>query len=436
MKNQKQGWIVVLVLMMAYVFSFVDRNIVILLVEVMKKDMNLSDTKVSLLLGASFALFYSILGIPLGRLADVYSRKKIIAVGIALWSIMTAVCGLAKNYGQLFLARMGVGVGEAALSPAAYSIISDYFPKEKLATAISVYSLGIYIGSALAYVGGGYLIGILSEMDNFNLPIVGEIYAWQFVFVIVGLPGLLMAALVLLIKEPERQGENAGEVLPFKEVWAYLKEHGRTFFLLCAAFAFFYVAVYATSSWIPTYLIRIHGLSEERVGIIAGVGLLLFPAIGVLSSGFIADKWTAQGVPNAKIRWSLWATLFFIPATAVYPFMPTTTSTLIALIPYGILVSATVGVAAAAIQEIMPNRMRGVASALLILAQNLVGLTLGPTGVALLTDYVFQDEMALGWSLVIMSVSSLSIATVLFYFALRSAGKDEAQEVGENILDS
>jgi len=433
MNNQKQGWVVVLVLMMAYVFSFVDRNIVILLSEVMKKDMGLSDTKVSLLVGASFALFYSILGIPLGRLADVYSRKKIIAVGIALWSIMTAVCGLAKNYGQLFLARMGVGVGEAALSPAAYSMISDYFPKEKLATAISVYSLGIYIGSALAYIGGGYLISILSDMDNLNLPLIGEIYAWQLVFVIVGLPGLLMALLVLLIKEPQRQSEQGEEALPFQAVWTYLKENGQTFFLLCAAFAFFYVAVYATSTWIPPYLIRVHGLSEARVGIIAGVGLLLFPAIGVLSSGFIADKWTAKGIPNAKIRWSLWATIFFIPATSIYPFMPTTTSTLIALIPYGILVSATVGVAAAAIQEIMPNRMRGVASALLILAQNLLGLTLGPTGVALLTDYVFQDELALGWSLVIVSASALSIATVLFYFALKSADRIEVQE---NILDS
>lgn len=433
MNHQKKGWIVVLVLMLAYVFSFVDRNIVILLVEVMKKDMGWSDTKVSLLLGASFALFYSILGIPLGRLADVYSRKKIIAVGVALWSLMTAVCGLAKNYGQLFLARMGVGVGEAALSPAAYSMISDYFPKEKLATAISVYSLGIYIGSALAYVGGGYLIGILSEMDNILLPIVGEIYAWQLIFIIVGLPGLLMAGLVLFIQEPERQGNQAKEVLPFKEVWAYLKEHGQTFFLLCGAFAFFYVGVYATSSWIPTYLVRIHGLSEERVGIIAGVGLLLFPAIGVLVSGYIADKWTARGVPNAKIRWSLWATILFIPATIIYPFMPSTTATLYALIPYGLLVSATVGVAAAAVQEIMPNRMRGIASALLILAQNLLGLTLGPTGVALLTDYVFQDEMALGWSLVIVAAVALLIATLFFALALRSARE---APVLEEVLDS
>lgn len=437
MNNPKQGWLVVFILMLAYVFSFVDRNIVNLLIEPMKADMHLSDTQVSLLLGASFALFYSILGIPLGRLADVHNRKKIIAVGVALWSIMTAVCGIAKNYGQLFLARMGVGVGEAALSPAAYSIISDYFPKEKLATAISVYSLGIYIGSALAYGGGGYLIGYLTKMDDIVLPLFGEIFAWQLVFFIVGLPGLLMAGLVLLIKEPARQGNQSHEALPMKEVWIYLRTNGRVFFLLCGGFAFFYVAVYATSTWIPTYLMRVQGMSLERVGMVTGIGLLVLPAIGVLISGRVADSWTAKGVPNAKIRWSFVATLLFIPATALFPLMPNTTSTLYALIPYGILVSATVGVAAAAVQEIMPNRMRGVASSILILSQNLLGLTLGPTGVGLLNDFVFKDSMALGWSLLIVSTSALCVAALFFYAALKVVPeKIVLEKVGmEDILD-
>lgn len=434
MNNQKQGWLVVIILMFAYVFSFVDRYIVNLLVEPMKADMGLSDTQVSLLLGASFALFYSILGIPLGRLADVHNRKKIIAIGVALWSVMTAVCGIAKNYGQLFLARMGVGVGEAALSPAAYSIISDYFPKEKLATAISVYSLGIYIGSALAYGGGGYLIGFLSKMDNVVLPLFGEIYAWQLVFFIVGLPGLLMAGLVLMIQEPARQGHESHAAIPMSEVWTYLRTHGRVFFLLCGGFAFFYVAVYATSTWIPAYLMRVQGMSLETVGMVTGGGLLVLPAIGVLISGWFADNWTKKGVPNAKIRWSFVATLLFIPATAIFPLMPSTATTLYALIPYGILVSATVGVAAAAVQEIMPNRMRGVASSILILSQNLLGLTLGPTGVALLNDYVFHDDMALGWSLLIISVSALTVAALFFYTALNAA--PTPQEVGaEDILD-
>lgn len=432
--KEKQGWKVVLILMLAYVFSFIDRNIVNLLVEPMKADMGLSDTEVSLLLGFSFTLFYSVLGIPLGRLADVRNRKKIIAVGVALWSLMTAVCGITKNYAQLFLARMGVGVGEATLSPAAYSIISDYFPKEKLATAISVYSLGIYIGLGVAYAGGGYLVSILSAMDPIALPFVGEIYAWQLIFLIVGLPGLLVSLLVMTIKEPERQGNQAAEAIPMAEVWTYLRQHGQTFFLLCGGFAFFYVAVYATSTWIPAYLMRVHELKVETVGLVTGTGMVVFSAIGVLISGRVADSWTAKGIPNAKIRWSLWATILFIPAVAIYPLMPTSTMTLYALIPYGLLVSATVGVAAAAIQEIMPNRMRGIASALLILSQNLLGMTLGPTGVALLTDYVFKDEMALGWSLLIVGVTSLSIAALFFYRALKKAPTTAAPM--DNVLDS
>ena len=233
-KDTKRGWIVVFILMLAYIFSFVDRYIINLLVEPMKRDMNLSDTQVSLLLGASFALFYSFLGIPLGRFADLYNRKKIIIGGIGLWSIMTALCGLTKNYGQLFLARMGVGIGEATLSPAAYSIISDYFSQKRLAMAISVYSLGIYLGSGLAYAGGGYLIQKLDKMENILLPLIGEIYAWQLIFIIVGLPGLLISLLVFLfVKEPVRQGGQA-QSPSLTEVWQYLKENGQVFFRLCA----------------------------------------------------------------------------------------------------------------------------------------------------------------------------------------------------------
>lgn len=434
--KESQGWIVVLILMLAYVFSFVDRYIITFLVEPMKEDMNLSDTGVGLLMGLSFALFYSFLGIPLGRMADIYSRKKIIAVGVALWSVMTAVCGITKNYTQLFLARMGVGVGEATLSPAAYSIISDYFPKEKLATAISVYSLGIYIGSGIAFGGGGYALGIVSDMENINLPIFGEIYAWQILFIIVGLPGLLVSLLVMFIKEPERQGTNAKEAIPMSEVWAYLRENGRTFFLLCGGFAFYYMTVYAISSWLPAFLMRVHQMESSFVGLVMGIGFVICPAIGVIVSGRVADSWTKQGVPNAKIKWSFWATVMFIPAVAIYPLMPDSTSVLYAMIPMGLLISSTVGVAAAAIQELMPNRMRGVASSLLILSQNLVGMSLGPICVGLFTDYVFQDEMALGWSLLIVSVSALCIAAIFFFFAMKSAGNEGQNVEMPEVLDA
>ena len=418
-KNTRQGWFAVIILMLAYTLSFLDRNILTFLVKPMKRDMDLTDTQVSLLLGASFGLFYTLMGIPLGRVADVFSRKKLIAIGLTLWSVMTALCGVTKNYFQLFLARMGVGVGEATLTPATYSLLSDYFPKEKLATAISVYSLGIYIGSALAALAGGYAVGVLADMDNITLPLFGEIFAWQLILIIIGLPGILVALLVLLIKEPKRMGQNTESSVPLSEVWLYMQRHGQKFFLICGGFAFYYLATYATSSWLPTYLMRIHNLSAKEVANAAAIGFGLFPAIGVITGGIISDQWTKRGVADAKIKMIFWATLLLIPFCALYPLMPSGTTAMIALIPLVLVLSAPVAAAAAVVQEIMPNRMRGVASSILILSNNLLGLTIGPTSVALLNDYVFKDEMALGWSLLIVSLISFSVATVFFYIALK-----------------
>jgi MFS family permease len=196
---------VVGVLTLIYVVSFIDRQILDLLVGPIKRDMELSDTQVSLLMGFSFALFYTICGIPIGRLADSKSRRGIIAIGLILWSFMTALCGSVKQYWQFFLARMGVGVGEAALSPAAYSIITDYFPKNRLGTAMSVYGMGIYNGSGLAYILGGLVVGWTEGMEVLELPVVGRTFPWQLVFFVVGLPGIALAMLLMTVKESVRR---------------------------------------------------------------------------------------------------------------------------------------------------------------------------------------------------------------------------------------
>ena len=425
-QSTRQGWTAVIILMLAYTLSFLDRNILTFLVEPMKRDLDLSDTQVSLLLGASFGLFYSLMGLPLGRVADVFSRKKLIAIGLSLWSLMTALCGLTKGYFQLFFARMGVGVGEATLTPATYSLLSDYFPKEKLATAISVYSLGIYLGSALAALAGGYAVGVLAEMDNLTLPLFGEIFAWQLILIMIGLPGLLVALLVLTIKEPRRLGSNTETKVSLNEVWA--AKNGRKFFLICGGFAFYYLAIYAISSWLPAFLTRIHHLSSTTVATASAIGFGLFPAVGVIVGGVIADRWTRRGVPNAKVKMIFWATLLLIPTSVFYPLMPSGNLVLIALIPLGLILSAPVAAAAAVVQEMMPNRMRGITSSILILTNNLLGLTLGPTSVALLNDYAFKDEMALGWSLLIVSLTSFVIAVVFFYFALQKGKQPEMKE--------
>ena len=199
------SWYVVVVLTLAYTVSFIDRQIMALMVEPIRRDLGISDTQMSLLLGLAFAIFYTLLGIPIARLADRYSRRLIIASGITIWCLMTAACGLARNYTQLFAARIGVGVGEAALSPSALSMISDYFPKETRGRAVAFYTMGIAMGVGLAMIIGGQVIALVSAAPPVVLPVLGELYAWQTVFLVVGLPGLLMAVLMKTVKEPVRR---------------------------------------------------------------------------------------------------------------------------------------------------------------------------------------------------------------------------------------
>src|SRR5688572_3708838 len=199
------SWYVVGVLTVTYTVSFIDRQIMALMIEPIRRDLGITDTQVSLLIGLAFAVFYTLLGVPIARLADRYSRRAIIAAGITVWCLMTAACGLARNYAQLFLARVGVGVGEAALSPSALSMLSDYFPKETRGRAIAVYNTGISLGTGLAMIVGGQVIAHVMAAPPVRVPGIGELFSWQTVFLVVGLPGLVMAALMATVKEPSRR---------------------------------------------------------------------------------------------------------------------------------------------------------------------------------------------------------------------------------------
>jgi MFS family permease len=240
------AWYVVGVLTFVYVFSFIDRQILNLLVRPIRRDLGISDTQMSLLMGLSFAVFYTFFGIPLGRLADSKSRRTIIAIGFAFWSLFTAGCGLARNFTQMLLLRMGVGVGEAALSPSAFSIISDYFPPKRRATAISVYSMGIYIGSGLAFIIGGTVAGFASQQEIWQLPLIGDTRPWQVVFFIVGLPGVFLSLLMYTVREPARrgmrvisnaEGKQVAAQVPMKEVFGYLWQNRWTFICHNVGFA-------------------------------------------------------------------------------------------------------------------------------------------------------------------------------------------------------
>src|SRR3954468_19236176 len=201
----RYAWYVVAVLTLANVSGFVDRQILSLLVRPIQRDFGITDTQMSYLLGLSFAVFYSVLGIPIARWADRSSRRAIIGGGVALWSVFTTLCATASTFGRLFVMRLGVGVGEATLQAPGVSLIADCFPRDRLSRAMSVYSLGIFVGSGLAYLIGGWVVGYAGAEGTVDLPLIGAVHPWQTVFAAVGLPGLLIAALILGLREPARR---------------------------------------------------------------------------------------------------------------------------------------------------------------------------------------------------------------------------------------
>ena len=269
-----------------------------LMVGPIRRDLGISDTRMSLLMGLSFALFYSLLGLPIGRLADRTSRKWIITAGIAVWSLMTSLCGAARNFTQLFLARVGVGVGEAALSPPAYSLIADYFPRERLGTAIGVYSLGIYLGSGLALMLGGWVTGRIANAAGWALPLIGTLRPWQAVFVIVGLPGLVLALWVATLREPRRGamgGATSASPLSLKVVNQYVRTHRGAFLGHNLGFGFVAMVNYSWAYWVPTWLQRVHGWTPQHVGLIYGLWTATFGVAGVVFGGWLGDQLARRG---------------------------------------------------------------------------------------------------------------------------------------------
>ncbi len=292
-------WYLVFVLMLAFVVSFVDRQVITLLVQPIRRDLGISDTEISLLMGLAFAVFYVAMGVPIARLSDSRSRKTIIAVGIFLWSLATAACGLARNFTQLFLARVGVGVGEATLTPAAYSMIADSFPAHRLGRAIAVYSTGVFVGAGLAGVLGGWAVQTISQAGTLVLPIIGEVFPWQMTFFVVGLPGLLLVALIMLtVREPVRKnlmGAQTGQSVPIGDVVRFMWTNRGTFGAIFIGYAFGGIAFYGFMSWIPEFIRRTHGWEIGDAGMLFGSLLAIFGTAGALTGGWFCDWFRACG---------------------------------------------------------------------------------------------------------------------------------------------
>ena len=424
--NPVYSWYVVGVLMIAYTCSFIDRQILSLLVEPIRADLNISDTQISLLAGLAFTIFYTLMGVPIARLSDQKNRKIIIATGIAIWSLMTATCGAAKNFWQLFLARVGVGVGEATLSPAAFSMLADYFPVHRLARAFSVYSMGVYLGAGLAMIIGGLVVQLVTRAGNIVVPVIGEIRPWQMTFVIVGLLGIPVVLLMLTVREPLRRGQakdgDNRKASSYPVLLAFIRSNRQTIGLHFAAFSTLGIGIVGYLIWIPTFFIRTYGWDASSIGLAYGAILLVSGTSGIYFGGFCADWLQQRGRSDAILRAAFYAGLAVIPFGVLTPLMPTAELAIVALAIATFFLSFPQGLPAAALQVITPNALRAQMTALYFLIGNLIASGIGPTMYALVTDYVFNDPLKIRYSLSIVSAVVLPLGTLLTYLSLKPYG--------------
>jgi len=407
--SMRYPWYVAFVLSFAYAVSFIDRVIVSLLVQPIKVHLQVTDTQMSLLVGFSFVLFYALLGFPIGRLADRSNRRNIIIAGATVWSLMTVLSGMATSFWHLFLARMGVGIGEASLSPCAYSLISDYFPRDKLAGAMSVYNMGIYAGSGLALLLGGGLLHLVSGAPSVTLPWIGVVAPWQFVFVFAGFLGLLVAALMLTVKEPARSavtthGNGAGspDAATLAEAGRFILRHRAVLFPLTAGFLLVSVLGFAINSWVPAFLMRTYGMTLPDVGFQYGLIVLIGGVAGVLCGGWLGDLAERRWPFDGKMRVAaVGITILSLPG-ALGPLAGNQSLALAMMAATVFFASFPLGIGAAALQLVVPNQLRAQLSALFLIVVSIGGVSLGPLAVALITDYVFGDEAELRYSLALV----------------------------------
>jgi MFS family permease len=417
------AWFVVFVLCLASIVGYVDRQIINLLVDPIKVDLGINDTQIGILQGFSFVLIYALLAIPIAWLADFGKRTTVIIAGILCWSLATFSCGLATTFILMFIARAFVGMGEVTLSPSGYSLIGDYFPKERVGLAISFFTGSGFLGSGLAYMIGGAIVGALSDHESYVLPLLGELKPWQLVFMIVAIPGLLLALIMLLVKEPPRRSVVETEAIQsarqsFAALFRHIRQHLRLFTGLIIGFSLMAAATYAIVSWVPAFLSRVHDWSPERVGAQFGIVLLIASTGGVFAGGFIASELMRRGIAAANVIVAVVAGLLAIVFAVAYPLVPSGQFALILLAPALFFAAMPFGCGTATLPLVTPNRLRAQVVAIYLLVANLLGLTLGPTGVGLITDFVFRDPNMINVSLAIAAPVLLLIGALTASIAI------------------
>jgi MFS family permease len=401
--------------MLANISFWVDRQILSLLVVPIQRDLGITKTQMSYLSAIPFAIFSTLLAVPIARVADAGHRRSVMTTGAALWSVMTALCGLAATYPRLLLARIGTGVGESTLQPAAVSLIADYFPRDRVATAMSVYSTAIFFGSGLAYFIGGWIVGLISAQEQWVLPLIGAIHPWQTVFMIVGLPGLLVALLMLTIREPATRERSSGTV-PLSELFAYARAHSRTFLCLGLGFGLSATVNLGIAFWLATFLIEKHGWTAARAGIVQGSLTMVIGTLAVVVGGWVADRYARAGRTDGPLRVGVIGALGMLVSATAYPLAGSATMAVIWLVIVNFFAAFPWGAASTAAAEAVPPRMRSQGTSLYFLIVNLLSIGLGPVVVAVVANRVFGSDAATASALALVNIVGMTgtIAFLLF----------------------
>ena len=423
----RRAWAAVGVLCLVTACAFVDRQLIYLFVEPLRRTLHLTDTQLSLIQGLAFVVFYTFMGVPLGRLVDRHNRRNLIILGVLVWSVMTMLGGFAQDFWTLFAARAGVGVGEAILGPAAYSLLADYFEPGKRGRAIAIVALSATVGSGGSFLIGGLVLQVIPGDALVHAPLVGDRFGWQLAFMVAGAPGLLIALTMLAIREPARQekarpveGGAAAALRP------YVRRYGR---LLLGAFAtnsLLMLNAYGVAAWMATYFIRRFEMPPSKVGYAVGIVSIVAAVVGGSAGGAISD-WLGQRRVGGRFDIYIICTLLGLPLLASWTFAPDPLLAMVLLT--GVL--GTLNLAACTtptiLQEVAPNELRGLVLGSYNVVQGVVAAGLGPISIALVTDQVLRDPSAVGLSIPLVTVPMVLIVVVLALALRRPYARTRAE---------
>jgi MFS family permease len=413
------GWYVAFILLIGFTFSFIDRQVLNLLVVPIQNDLNITDTQISALQGLAFVITYVGLCVPIGRIIDKTHRVSVMIIGLLIWSAATIACGFSKNYISMFIARMGIGAGESTVHPGSISILGDYFDSDKIASPMSIYLLGPYLGAGIAMIFGAQVLDWTSQMDsNFILPLVGEVAPWQLTFIAVGLPGILVACLFLTIREPKRriQEIESQEAPSFKKIAEYIKNNWQVYGAIIIGNSCLIILLYGLQSWVPTMLLRVYEWDLIQSGRVYGLIAMLAGSAGVLSGPFVLKLMSKNNIDAPHFKLAIFGISMASLSLVLLPFQANVNIALIFVTLASFFVTLPLAGTSSAMVIVSPNRIRGVITGIYVVVTSVFGLVLGPFLVASSTDFIFQDPNAVAKSLALVSVL---IGPVGIFFMLK-----------------